>query len=76
MARRASIPNTPGDFLLESLYAGVLGGSAVALFFLVADLLDGRPFFTPSLIGSDRHKPTSRPLFDLLPGLILTVRSF
>ncbi len=52
MARRASIPNTPGDFLLESLYAGVLGGSAVALFFLVADLLDGRPFFTPSLIGS------------------------
>ncbi len=52
MAGRASIPNTTGEFLLESLYAGVLGGSAVALFFLVADLLDGQPFFTPSLIGS------------------------
>ena len=52
MARSASIPNTPGEFLLESLYAGVLGGSAVALFFLVGDLLEGRPFFTPSLIGS------------------------
>jgi len=46
------MPNTPGELFLESLYAGVLGGSAVALFFLVTDLLDGRPFFTPSLIGS------------------------
>ncbi len=52
MAGRASIPNTRGEFLLESLCVGVLGGSAVALFFLVADLLDARPFFTPSLIGS------------------------
>jgi len=52
MAGRASMPNTPGELFLESLYAGVLGGSAVALFFLVTDLLDGRPFFTPSLIGS------------------------
>ncbi|MEE9278703.1 MAG: hypothetical protein V3V67_00880, partial [Myxococcota bacterium] len=52
MAGRASILNTRGEFLLESLYVGVLGGSAVALFFLVADLLDARPFFTPSLIGS------------------------
>ncbi len=52
MASRASIPNTRGEFLLESLCVGVLGGSAVALFFLVADLLDARPFFTPSLIGS------------------------
>ena len=52
MAGRVSSPNTTGEFLLEALYAGVLGGSAVALFFLIADLLDGRPFFTPSLIGS------------------------
>ena len=52
MPGRASIPHTPREFLLESLYAGVLGGSAVALFFLLADLLDGQPFFTPSLIGS------------------------
>ncbi len=52
MAGRASILKSPGEFLLESLHAGVLGGSAVALFFLVSDLLDGQPFFTPSLIGS------------------------
>ncbi len=47
-----SIPRTPSEFVLESLYLGVLGGSAVALFFLVVDLVDGRPLFTPSLIGS------------------------
>jgi hypothetical protein len=47
-----SAPNTPSELLLESLYVGVLGGSAVALFFLGADLSDGRPLFTPSLIGS------------------------
>ncbi len=52
MAGRLSFPKTPSEFLVESLYAGVLGGSAVALFFLVADLLDGQPLFTPSLIGS------------------------
>ena len=52
MADRAKIPNAPRELLFESLYAGVLGGSVVALFFLIADLLDGQPMFTPSLIGS------------------------
>ncbi len=52
MAGRASIPYSRSEFLLESLCVGVLGGSAVALFFLVADLMDARPFFTPSLLGS------------------------
>ena len=47
-----SIPRTPAELALESLYLGVLGGSAVALFFLVIDLMDGRPLYTPSLIGS------------------------
>ncbi|MEE8549789.1 MAG: hypothetical protein V3T08_00870 [Gemmatimonadota bacterium] len=47
-----SRPITKGQYLLEALYAGILGGSAVALFFLVADLMAGRPLFTPSLLGS------------------------
>ena len=50
--RTGSIPHTTSELLLESLYAGVLGGSAVALFFLFLDLLEGQPFFTPSLMGS------------------------
>ncbi len=51
MAGRASIPNTPGKILRESLCAGVLGGSAVALFYLIVDLVNGQPLFTPSMIG-------------------------
>jgi hypothetical protein len=40
------------ELLLESLYVGVIGGSSVAFFFLVVDLANGQPLFTPSLIGS------------------------
>ncbi len=47
-----SIPNTPAELFRESLYVGLLGGSAVALFFLVVDLSNGQALFTPSLIGS------------------------
>ncbi len=52
MSGTPSTPDTLSEFFWESLYAGVLGGSAVALFFLISDLFDGQPFFTPSLIGS------------------------
>lgn len=36
----------------DGLLAGVLGGLTVALFFLVVDVIEGRPLFTPSLLGS------------------------
>jgi len=49
--RRPILEHSSG-LLLDSLYAGVLGGSAVALFFLVVDLMDGQPLFTPSLFGN------------------------
>ena len=61
MADRASIPITPREFLLESLYAGVLGGSAVALFYLVVDLVNGQPLFTPSMIGQVLFQGVSAP---------------
>lgn len=37
--------------LYEAFYSGAIGGSAVALLFLVVDVVQGRPFFTPSLMG-------------------------
>jgi hypothetical protein len=38
--------------LSQGLVAGVIGYAAVALFFLVADLMIGRPaFYTPALLG-------------------------
>ncbi len=56
MARKifkiTSAPTTKGEYLLEALYAGVFGGVGVALFFLVVDIVAGRPLFTPSLLGS------------------------
>lgn len=50
--QRGSIPNTPIEFLLEALYAGAIGGSVVALFFLAVDLVNGQPLFSVSLMGS------------------------
>jgi hypothetical protein len=40
-----------GEFVLEGMMAGVIGASAVALFFLLVDTLQGEPLFTPSLIA-------------------------
>lgn len=37
--------------LSEGLDAGLIGGTAVALWFLVRDLLAGRPLRTPSVLG-------------------------
>jgi hypothetical protein len=42
---------TWADFVYEAFYSGAIGGSVVALFFLVVDSIQGEPFFTPSLMG-------------------------
>lgn len=36
----------------DGFVSGVIGGATVAVFFLAVDLLSGRPFYTPSLLGS------------------------
>ena len=36
----------------EGLIAGVLGATSVALWFLILDLLAGRPFHTPAILGT------------------------
>lgn len=40
------------DFVFEAFYSGAVGGSIVALFFLVLDALRGHVLYTPSLLGS------------------------
>ncbi len=37
--------------MLEGLVAGVIGALSVALWFLLVDLVDGTPFFTPAMLG-------------------------
>ena len=38
--------------LHEGFIAGLIGAAAVALWFLVVDVIAGRPFFTPAMLGS------------------------
>lgn len=38
--------------LREGLVAGLIGAAAVASWFLVIDTVNGRPFFTPAMLGS------------------------
>lgn len=40
-----------GDLLYDAFYGAAIGGVAIALFFLVVDIIQGRPLFTPSLMG-------------------------
>jgi len=37
--------------LREGFIAGVIGAGAVAVWFLLVDLVNGRPFFTPAMLG-------------------------
>ena len=36
----------------QGFTAGLIGAAAVALWFLVVDVIAGRPFFTPAMLGS------------------------
>lgn len=45
------MPYRSGDVYRQGVTAGVIGATAVALWFLLVDTIAGRPFFTPSLLG-------------------------
>jgi hypothetical protein len=40
------------DILLDGLFTGMIGALAVAIWFLIIDLMNGRPLFTPALLGT------------------------
>ena len=40
------------EFIYETFYGAAIGGSIVALLFLLVDAVRGEPLFTPSLMGS------------------------
>jgi len=37
---------------LEGIIAGFIGAATIALWFLILDSINGRPFYTPSLLGT------------------------
>lgn len=51
-ARDSQTPPGWDDFVYDAFSTGAIGGSVVALFFLLIDALEGQPFFTPSLMGT------------------------
>lgn len=40
------------DILLDGLFTGAIGAIAVAAWFFVLDLIEGRPLYTPALLGT------------------------
>jgi len=53
MSSPARISTVPASHILYDAFgAGSVGGSIVALFFLLLDTIQGRAFFTPSLMGT------------------------
>ena len=45
-------PSEISNVYREGIVAGILGAATIALWFFVIDVFSGRPFYTPSLLGS------------------------
>jgi hypothetical protein len=41
----------------EGLVAGIIGAATVAVWFLIVDTVEGRPFYTPTLLGTAFFRP-------------------
>ena len=40
------------NFVREGIYAGVVGATAIAIWFLIIDTVSGHPLYTPKLLGN------------------------
>lgn len=45
----------------EGIVAGVIGAATIAIWFLILDTIKGRPFHTPSVLGSVLFRPGGAP---------------
>ncbi|HSM60739.1 MAG TPA: hypothetical protein VK849_08065 [Longimicrobiales bacterium] len=52
MDQKSRTARGPGDIAYETFYGAALGGSIIALFFLIVDTVGGQPLLTPSTVGS------------------------
>ena len=52
VARPTAEASAIGDLLYDAFYGAAIGGSVIAVFFLILDSVAGHPLFTPSLIGT------------------------
>jgi hypothetical protein len=70
------MPDRPHSILSEGTDVGVLGGLAVAVWFLVLDLLAGQPLRTPSLLGQVVLFRDSTPEPGVVLGAVLVYTAF
>jgi hypothetical protein len=61
MAVQSETPSTPvvtsssselSDIYLQGIVAGVIGAATVAIWFFIVDIVSGRPFYTPNVLGT------------------------
>jgi len=45
-------PASTSDIVLDGIFTGMIGALTVALWFLVLDVIAGRPLYTPALLGT------------------------
>jgi hypothetical protein len=66
-------PTGPGDLILQGMAAGLIGYATIALFFLIADPVAGRPlFYTAALLGSALFNGLADPAgLEIGPGPVL-----
>ena len=59
VARPTAEPATPAarDVYQEGIVAGLIGAAMIAVWFLILDTGRGRPFYTPSVLGSALFHP-------------------
>lgn len=50
-ARWEQFARAPHPLLYDGVKAGILGAAVIAVWFLILDTIDGRPFFTPVTLG-------------------------
>jgi hypothetical protein len=47
-----SEPSEFSSVYIEGVFAGLIGAATIAVWFLILDLYNGRPFYTPNVLGA------------------------
>jgi hypothetical protein len=51
-AHSSGFPKMDPLVLREGIVSGIIGAAGIAIWFLIADSIQGRPFYTPSVLGT------------------------
>ena len=75
-----TIPNAPPDtsrLYQEGIVAGILGAATVAVWFLIVDTMNGRPLYTPTVLGTALfHRGAELAALHTLPASLEMVLMF